>query len=630
MNASARSTVTLALPTRPRVAPAAAWLVAVLLLPLLAGGAGLLNQPHALLLTRACAVAVAALSLNLLMGYAGQISLGQFAFVGAGAFTTGLVTGVADARLPWVFGLAAAAVVGAGVAFLVGLPALRLRGLYLAVVTIGVAYVGWQSLFRVGAIGGGSAGKVVPRPYFGAHGLTDNVQFLALAAAVLVGVWQLDVNLTRSRFGRAFRALREHEAAAASFGINVTTSKLLAFTLSGAVAGIAGALWGSAYGTVTGDTFDYSQSLLLVVVVVIGGLGSRAGVVAAAFFAVLLPDVLVGLFGSGVRGVDLVLNAALLMFTISRHPEGLAGAVVEARERRRERRGGEPPLPPTRPSLPALRRPSGLGRAPRVQPGVPALEVRDVSVRFGGLQAVDGAGLRVDYGTIAGLMGPNGAGKTTLFNVVTGALRPYAGRVMLAGADVSALPAHERARLGMGRTFQHIGLVKSQSVHENLLIAQHLAAPYDLSSALLRGGACRRYEAELRERAEQTLEGLGFQHFAATPVGRLSHGQQRIVEIGCVLVTSPELVLLDEPSAGMSPAAAENLAATLRDIRDVLGRTVLLIEHNVPLVLDVADELYVMDAGRVIADGEPAEVVARPDVVAAYLGVAPTLEGVPA
>jgi branched-chain amino acid transport system ATP-binding protein len=226
-----------------------------------------------------------------------------------------------------------------------------------------------------------------------------------------------------------------------------------------------------------------------------------------------------------------------------------------------------------------------------------------------------------------GLMGPNGAGKTTMFNAITGSLTPDAGRVELLGLDVSALPTHQRTALGMSRTFQLIGLAKQQSVYENLLIAQHLAAPYGVLSALTMLGPARAYERDVRRRADEVLEGLGFERFRDTPVGRLSHGQQRIVEIGCALITSPELVLLDEPSAGMSPAAAEDLAATLRDVRDKLHRTVLLIEHNVPLVLDVADELYVMAAGRVIADGEPVEVVTRPEVVTAYLGQAPQLEG---
>jgi ABC-type branched-subunit amino acid transport system ATPase component/ABC-type branched-subunit amino acid transport system permease subunit len=558
------------------------------------------------------------------MGYAGQISLGQFAFVGVGAFTTGIVTGVDQLRLPWAAGLVAAAVAGGLIAFLVGLPALRLRGLYLAVVTVSVAYVGWQALFRVDAIGGGSAGKVTPPPYVGGTAIESDAGFLTIAAVLLVLVWQIDVNLTRSRIGRAFQAVKADEAVAASFGVDVARYKLLAFTLSGAVAGIGGAVFGTAYGTVTGETFNYARSLLLVVIVVIGGLGSRWGVVTAAIFATLLPELFIAVFGEGIRGIDLILNAALLMYTISRHPGGFAGAVEEAREERARKRGGEPPLPPTRPSLPALTRPAGMPPSPKARSGVPVLQATGVSVRFGGLQAVDDADLRVDRGTIVGLMGPNGAGKTTLFNAVTGALTPDTGRIELLGRDVSALAAHERAALGMSRTFQLIGLAKDQSVYENLLIAQHLAAPYGVLSALTTVGPARWYERDVRRRADEVLEGLGFQRYRDTKVGRLSHGQQRIVEIGCALVTSPELVMLDEPSAGMSPAAAEDLAATLIDVRDRLERTVLLIEHNVPLVLGVADELYVMAAGKVIADGEPVEVVQRPDVVTAYLGTTPS------
>jgi ABC-type branched-subunit amino acid transport system ATPase component/ABC-type branched-subunit amino acid transport system permease subunit len=591
-------------------------------------GAAVLSDKNALLASASCAFAIAAISLNMLMGYAGQISLGQFAFVGVGAFTTGIVTSPEQLRMPWLVGLAAAAGVGALIAFLVGLPALRLRGLYLAVVTAIVAYVGWQSLFRVESIGGGSAGKVTPHPYVNGNPITSDTSFLAIAAVLLVLVWQLDVNLTRSRLGRAFQAVKADEQVAASFGIDVTRYKLLAFTISGAIAGVAGSIFGTAYGTVTASTFDYARSLLLVVIVVIGGLGSRWGVVAAAIFATLLPDLLVAIFGSGIRGLDLVINAALLMYTLAQHPGGFAGAVEQFVEKRRQRRGGGAPLPPTRPNLPALTRPVGMPALPRARRGAAVLQATDVSVRFGGLQAVDRASLRVDRGTIVGLMGPNGAGKTTMFNAITGALTPDAGRVHLLGVDVSALPTHRRTALGMSRTFQLIGLAKSQSVYENLLIAQHLAAPYGVLSALTAVGPSRFYERDIRARADEVIDGLGFGRYRDTQVERLSHGQQRIVEIGCALVTSPELVMLDEPSSGMSPAAAEDLAATLRDMRDVLGRTILLIEHNVPLVLDVSDELYVMDAGRVIANGEPVEVVTRTEVVTAYLGVAPSREEV--
>jgi ABC-type branched-subunit amino acid transport system ATPase component/ABC-type branched-subunit amino acid transport system permease subunit len=590
-------------------------------LPLLAGSTPLLSEPNALILIRGVCLAMVGLSLNVLLGYAGQISLGQYAFVGIGAFTTGLVTGVDDLRLPWVVGLGASAVVGAVLAFLVGLPALRLRGLYLAVVTISVAFAASESLFRVEWIGGGSAGKAVPPPYIGTHALSTSTSQLAIAAALLVLVWQVDVNLTRSRLGRAFRVLKADETVAASFGVDVARYKLIAFSISGAIAGIAGSVFGTAHGTVTGQTFSYAESLTLLVVVVVGGIGSRGGVVSAALLMTVYPHVLLSVFGDGLRGWDLIINGFVLMLVVAFQPRGYAGALADAAEHRRMRKGGEPPLPPTRPHLPDLGRPSGMPAPRKPRPGTAVLEARDISVRFGGLQAVDGASLRVDRGTIVGLMGPNGAGKTTLFNAVSGVLTPDRGSVHFLGEDVSDLPAHARAALGMGRTFQLIGLAKDQSVYENLLIAQHLAAPYGVLSALTTVGA-RSWERDVRERADKTLDGLGFHRFRDTPAGRLSHGQQRIVEIGCALVTSPELVMLDEPSAGMSPAAAEDLAATLVDIRDQLGRTVLLIEHNVPLVLATADELYVMDAGTVIADGEPTEVVTRPDVVRAYLGEA--------
>jgi ABC-type branched-subunit amino acid transport system ATPase component/ABC-type branched-subunit amino acid transport system permease subunit len=594
-------------------------LALAVVLPPLAGRTFLLNEPHALILITGVVLAIAGLSLNVLLGYAGQISLGQFAFVGVGAFTTGIVTGVTDLRLPWMVALAASAAMGGLIAFLVGLPALRLRGLYLAVVTIAVAYAASESLFRVEAIGGGSAGKVVPPPYFGSHAISTSVNVLAIGAVLLVLVWQLDVNLTRSRLGRAFRVLKSDETVAASFGVDVARYKLIAFSLSGAIAGVAGCLDGTAFGTVTGQSFSYAQSLQLLVIVVLGGLGSRAGIVVAAILTTVYPPFLVYLFGSGFRGVDVIINGVVLMVTVAFQPRGYAGAIKDAREHRRARLGGDPPLPPTRPHLPDLGRPAGMPvpRTPRA--GTAVLEAKDIKVRFGGLQAVDGASLRVDRGTIVGLMGPNGAGKTTMFNAISGALRPDTGSVHFLGEDISSLAPHDRAARGMGRTFQLIGLAKDQSVYENLLIAQHLAAPYGVLAALTTLGS-RHWEREVRTRADQTLDGLGFGRFRDTPVGRLSHGQQRIVEIGCALVTSPELLMLDEPSAGMSPAAAEDLAATLIDIRDQLGRTVLLIEHNVPLVLGTADELYVMDAGQVIANGEPIEVVTRPSVVRAYLG----------
>jgi ABC-type branched-subunit amino acid transport system ATPase component/ABC-type branched-subunit amino acid transport system permease subunit len=562
------------------------------------------------------AIAAAALSLNVLMGYAGQISLGHFAFLGAGAFASGIITGAERLALPFVIGVAVAALAGAGLAFLVGLPALRLRGLSLAVATIFLAFAAEESLFRAHWISRGAAGADLPRPQINTFIFTNNGDYVAVLLVMLIGIWWVDTNLTRSKLGRAFHAIRTNESVASAFGIDVTRYKLLAFTVSGALAGVAGAMYGHLYGNVNSEVFNYQRSLLLVIIVVLGGLGSRAGVVVSAAFYAIFPLVLDEVFEANL--LDLIIGAVLLMYTVSRHPGGLAEAFRHARDRRAAKSAEpssdeEPPMP----RLPVL----DVAPRDRVRSrDEVVLAASAVTVRFGGLTAVDDAALEVGRGKIVGLIGPNGAGKTTLFNAISGVLRPDSGRISMFGRDVSDLPAHARASLGLGRSFQLIGLARDLSVTENLLLAQHQLATYDPVSALVRLPRVRRVERELTERAHQAIEALGFERYADTPVQQLSHGQQRIVEIGCLLVTAPEVLMLDEPSAGMAPALVENLAVRLKEMRDDLKKTVLLIEHNVPLVLDVCDELYVLDAGRVLANGAPKKVVAQRDVVDAYIG----------
>ena len=604
----------------PRYAVA---LVLAIALPPLLGRAGVLNNTRALTLGVAGCFAIAGVSLNILMGYAGQLSLGHFALLGTGAFMSARLTAPTESdpvALPFTIGLIAAVALSALVAFVLGLPALRLRGLYLAVVTVVFNIVMVQSLFQSTWFTSGSGGVELPRPLVGSFEFLRNADYLAIVLGLLVIVWLLDANLSGSKLGRAFHAIRSDETMASSFGVDVTRHKLIAFTISGALAGLAGALYGHLFTFVNSDTFRLDQSLLLLALVVVGGLGSRAGVTIAAAVYGIAETIVNDVFGADATGWILVVSAALLMFTVARHPTGFAGAWRELQHRRRGGSVHETVDAEETPRLPELPRPTGLPQRRRPEPGATLLEVADVRVRFGGLVAVDGAGLTVPANSIVGLIGPNGAGKTTFFNAVSGAVRPEAGRVRFLGRDLSAAPAHVRAAAGIGRTFQSIGLAKDLSVTENLLLAQHHVAGYGLGWALTGVGRAPAVEAELRDRAWHALGALGFERYADTPVGNLSHGQQRIVEIGCALVTAPELVMLDEPSAGMAPGAVENLAARLRDIRDELGRTVLLIEHNIPLVLDVCDHLYVMAEGRIIASGEPDAVVADPAVIEAYLG----------
>jgi ABC-type branched-subunit amino acid transport system ATPase component/ABC-type branched-subunit amino acid transport system permease subunit len=568
----------------------------------------------------AVAIAVAAVSVNLLLGYAGQLSLGHAGLLGAGAFASGVIT--SRNALPMWVGLPTAIVIGALAALVIGLPALRLRGLYLGIVTLvfGIAmeYTVLPGSWLSGS--GGSSGFPLPRRVWGSHLLTDSQLdsgiFLAICLGLLVLVCVVDDNVVRTRLGRAMRALKENEAVAAAHGVPVTRYKLLAFVVSGGMAGLSGAMEGHTFYSVSSEHYTLLFSLQLLTIAVVGGLGHRRAVVVTAFAFTLLPDAI-----GAVQGYQYVIGAALLLITVVRNPNGLGELPTLLREEiahRRARRAGLED-DDTEPALPQFAMPDGVMlREPSARTNL--LEVEDVTVRFGGLTAVDHAGLVVPRGKIVGLIGPNGAGKSTLFNAISGLVRCESGVVRYDGREIQQLRADQRARLGIARGFQHVGLALDMSVFDNLLLAQHQLASYGDTAALLMAPHVARSEAELRARATSALDALGLSGDAGKRLRNLSGGQQRLVEMASLLLTGPELVMLDEPSAGMSPAAAERLADRLRDLRESLGRTVLIIEHNVPLVFDCCDFVYVLDAGAVVASGTPAAVASDARVVDAYFG----------
>jgi branched-chain amino acid transport system ATP-binding protein len=248
------------------------------------------------------------------------------------------------------------------------------------------------------------------------------------------------------------------------------------------------------------------------------------------------------------------------------------------------------------------------------------LEVRDLSIRFGGLQALEGVTMDVNEWEIVGLIGPNGAGKTTAFNCITGFYRPDKGTVTYRGQDVTRVPPHKKAAMGFGRTFQNVGMVKSATAVENLKTAQHAKVDYDVASGLVGASASWREERFLAARADAILELLGLTAIRDTVVGGLSYGTLKLLELGCALATDPDVLLLDEPSSGMGPEESEELGDRLLALRQEFGLTMLLIEHHVPLVLRVCDHVYVLNFGRLLAEGEPSVIQTHPEVVAAYLG----------
>jgi len=249
-----------------------------------------------------------------------------------------------------------------------------------------------------------------------------------------------------------------------------------------------------------------------------------------------------------------------------------------------------------------------------------ALEVRDVSLRFGGLQALSEVSIDVGEWEIVGLIGPNGAGKTTFFNVITGIYKPDRGRVLFQGRDVTRMPTHQRVRLGMGRTWQNLGVVPTLTVMDNLLTAQHAHVRYSPLGALLGLPGSFFEERELKRNAEEILDFLGLLDLADEQVGGLPYGTQKLCDLAMALATDPQILLLDEPSSGMGPEEAHQLGDTLRFLRDSLNLTILMIEHHVPLVVGVCDYVYVLSFGELLAKGPPAEIQRHPDVIAAYLG----------
>jgi branched-chain amino acid transport system ATP-binding protein len=248
------------------------------------------------------------------------------------------------------------------------------------------------------------------------------------------------------------------------------------------------------------------------------------------------------------------------------------------------------------------------------------LEVRDLTIRFGGLTAVDGLNLKVDEWEIVGLMGPNGAGKTTAFNCITGFYKPTRGRVLYKGRDVTKVAPHRKAAMGIGRTFQNVGMVKSETVLENLLTAQHTKAGYGALHGITGTGLARQREKDLAAHADAILDLLGLADIRDRTVGGLPYGTLKLLELGCALATDPEVLLLDEPSSGMGPEESHQLGDRLLNLRHELGVTMLLIEHHVPLVAAVCDYVYVLNFGRLLAEGDPDHVRNHPEVVAAYLG----------
>jgi branched-chain amino acid transport system permease protein len=611
----------------------------------------------------ALAFAILALGLNIVVGFAGLLDLGYAAFFAIGAYAyaifssyqvqpewwgfwepfqrLGLVEHLQQGAGPgsvhftvsfWLM-LPISALITAFFGVLFGAPTLRLKGDYLAIVTLGfgeiVPIVARNAPYLTNGAQGLN-GVASPSLFGYSFGVKSTPFFyLGLALACLLVI--VSLRLKNSRIGRAWLAIREDEIAAEAMGVNRVRLKLLAFAVGAGFAGTTGTFYVAKLQTATPEMFTFPVSVMLLVMVVLGGMGSVAGVVLGALILQLLQswflqDLTQWVHALGsfthinfLQEIDLVQSIELIFGII---------LVVMMRFRRQG-------LIPERSAVAALTHaqqtamPSrGVvagGTAPlhrkSIDPAKPLLEIKGLDKSFGGIRAVRDLHLTVMPGSIVGIIGPNGSGKTTFFNLVTGLTPPSGGSVRLAGEDVTGLLPHVIVERGIARTFQNLRLFANMTVMENVLVGTHSRTSTGALGAVLGTPGVRREELAARERALEAVSIFGnrltprLEHLART----LSYANRRRLEIARALVTEPVLLLLDEPTAGMNPTETLELTDQIKHLRE-RGVTVLMIEHKLAVVNQIADKVIVLDHGEKIAEGTPQQIHSNKDVLRAYLG----------
>ncbi len=548
-----------------------------------------------------CINIILAISLNLVVGLLGQLALGHAGFVSVGAYTCALFW--QNAQLPgsmnYPMGLLIGGLAAAVVGILIGIPALRLRGDYLAIITLGFGEIIRVIINSLSFTGGAK----------GLRGIPNFVDFPSVYLVMVLFICFI-FTLIKSRHGRAIISIREDEIAAEAAGIPTTFYKVFTFALAAFMAGVAGGLLASYNRFIMPSSFGFAKSVEIVSMVVLGGMGSVTGSLIAATVLTVLPEAL-----RAVSDYRMVVYSLLLILMMLFRPEGLLGrkefsltkvfdwCVLQVKKRRKVPKEEHSNVPDRSPDSSRT-----------------LLTISDLGINFGGLKALSDVSLTIHTDEIVGLIGPNGAGKTTVFNLLTGVYQPTAGNITLDGVALVGKKTYQITREGVARTFQNIRLFKGDTVIENVKTAFQCRMKYSILSGVLRLPAYHREEFEIDRRARELLSVFDLERFADERADSLPYGAQRKLEIARALASNPKLLLLDEPAAGMNPIETQDLMKTIQSIRSRFSVAILLIEHDMSLVMGICERILVLDYGQVIALGTPDEIRSNPRVIGAYLG----------
>jgi branched-chain amino acid transport system ATP-binding protein len=543
----------------------------------------------AFILTTAALNVVVGVGLNILLGLSGQISFGHAGFFAIGAYTTGILTSMGYGFWP---GFVAAGLLTGVIGALLAVPALRVTGPYLAMVTIAFAFIVEHGAIEWRALTGGANGLMAfDKPVLFGYTFSevDLATFaVAVAGLALVLFWRLK----NGAWGVAMRAVRDSEVAAQSVGLAPLQLKATSFILSAILAGLAGGIFTPLNGFISPGSFPFSQSILFILAVVVGGSGTVLGPVIGALIVVLLPE-----FLADMAEYRLLLFGSLLLGVLWAAPRGVVGSITRWTEIEDQR----PAQPSGRP----------LGQVLGGDSGGAPLTVSGLSRSFGGIKAAADVSFAAAPGQVTSIIGPNGAGKTTVLNLVSGFYTPDAGSIRLGEAELAGRPAHLVSRAGIARTYQTTNLFGDLSVLDNVLIA-------------LKGGRLGYLLAGTSDEdavrtAEDLLHFVGYRGPVGRLAGALPHVDRRLVEIARALATRPRVLLLDEPAAGLAKEDKEALGGLLREVAGI-GIAVILVEHDMSLVMDVSDHIVVLDGGELLSAGLAGEVRDDPAVRDAYLG----------